>query len=412
MTPTLKWISDAEFQAELKAVGCGASSRQLERWRNEGLLRPRPRQVANYRGSKVEHPATSARQALAIERALAFKNRRSYAGKLLWAAGFEVDEGYWRPDLLKADRTMRVVAKRVRQVLRRDADEVSLGERVAGLDQFTGVLANIYRRLPIEQFARVGNVAVEVIAGDFERFEEPASYEDEFTTQYATENAFGFADGDRDEFLGARFKWTGTLERVLSEMSAANSEFGPDEFTDFEIQAARDDIRNAMKIAVCLQEALSWIYGPKALGLQVAALFGRRAPISGIFLSTLGFARLRRCSSQLLPSAQIGELADQAEWIWLISAYFRNLQNTKPEMREMIGPKRLKRAFMDSREYGDLLKDLEGCDFPAPDFRPWHQWKELSRKTMSPGLLAMSIGAPLSLSAEAIAEHVSEHTNR
>jgi hypothetical protein len=111
------------------------------------------------------------------------------------------------------------------------------------------------------------------------------------------------------------------------------------------------------------------------------------------FQITLGFARLRRRSNSLLLSPEIAVLADRAEAIWLTANYFHDLQSTHPEMRKLIGRKRLKRAFSDSQEYEKLLKELAGCTFPKPDFRPWEQWRK-SSKTMSPGLLAMSIGAP------------------
>jgi hypothetical protein len=392
-----KWISEADFEAELKALGCTASDRQLERWRNAGLLRPRPRQNPNYRGSVVEHPATSARQVLAIERALGVKDRLKYAGAALWAAGFEVDEKYWRPQLVSADKHFQRVVAVLRWFVRRDSDGQTIGDTVSGLDRMTGVVSNIFRRLPAEQFARAVNVAVEVASSDFEGFEEPASEQDEFSTADAVKNAMDIANGADDEIQGQRLKLADALEGVLADIAATHSEMGAFEFSDFEIESAREDARNALKTAVCLHQALSWIYGRQAFGLQLAAFIGRTAPTAGIHTLTLGLARLRRLSNQFYSHDEISEMAAQAEKVWLMSEYLRGLQSSRPELRFMIGPERLKLAFLDSREYEKLLKDLAGYEFPMPEFRPWDQWKKLSKKTISPGLLVMSIGAPSNL---------------
>jgi hypothetical protein len=392
-----KWISETAFEAELKALGCAASDRQLERWRNAGLLRPRPRQNPNYRGSLVEHPATSARQVLAIERALAIKDRFEYAGAVLWAAGFEVDAKYWRPQLFKADRNFQHVVAVLRRFTRRDSDGPTIGDSVSSLDRMTGIVAKIFRRLPAEQFARAVNVAVEVISTDFETFEEPASDRDEFSTATAAQSAMDLLDGADDQIGGQRLKLAGALERVLADIAATHSEMGNEQFSDFEIQSARDDARNALKMAVCLHEALSWIYGPQAFGLRMAAFLGRTAPTAAIHTFALGLARLRRRSNQFYSNDEIAEMATQSEKVWLMAEYFKGLQLSRPELRFLIGPERLKSAFMDSREQEKLLKDLAGYEFPMPEFRPWDQWNKLSKKTMSPGLLAMSIGAPLKL---------------
>jgi hypothetical protein len=392
-----KWISEADFEAELTALGCTASDRQLERWRNAGLLRPRPRQKPNYRGSLVEHPATSARQVLAIERTLAVKDRLKYAGAVLWAAGFEVDEKYWRPQLVSADKHFQRVVAVLRRFVRRDSDGPTIGDGARGLDRMTGVVAKTFRRLPAEQFTRAVNVAVEVISTDFEGFEEPASDRDEFSTATAAQSAMDLVDGAGDQIAGRRLKLGGSLEGVLADIAASHAEMGSEQLSELEIQSARDDARNALKIAICIYEALSWIYGPQAFGLRMAAFLGRTAPTAAIHALAMGLARLRRRPHQFYSHDEIAEMAAQSEKAWLMAEYFKGLQLSRPELRFLIGPERLKLAFTDSREQEKLLKDLAGYGFPMPEFRPWDQWNTLSKKTMSPGLLAMSIGAPLKL---------------
>ncbi len=403
------WISDEAFKAELKALNCSATVRQLERWRNEGLLFPRPRQISNFRGSQVQQPATAARQALAIERALAAKKDFAYAGAVLWVAGFDVDDKYWRPQLRKSDRSTQRVISAVRHFLKRENAESTVGDRVAGLDRFTGLFAKVSRRLPAEQLARVVNVGAEILVGDFEGFDASASDRDEFTSETATKEAMDFAKGQDDHIWGKRLMLSGGLESVLAGMSASRSELEGEEFSDTEIQNARDDVRNALKIAVCLYQALSWIYGPQAFGLRLAAFLGRTVPAHSIFAITLGMARLRRLSNQFYSSAEVAEIASGAEGVWLMSEYFRDLQNESPKLQTIIGAKRLKAAFEDSREYRNLLEDLETCEFPKREFRPWDQWNKLSKKTISPGLLAMSIGAPEALAFDELLGNIRDH---
>ena len=123
------------------------------------------------------------------------------------------------------------------------------------------------------------------------------------------------------------------------------------------------------------------------------------------FLWVVLFARLRRHADDFHTTEEIAALAHKAELTWLASTFFRDLQSN-PESPISIQSKRWKRAFGDSNEFKDLIRELAGYQWSAPDFRPWDQWKKLSRKTMSPGLLAMSIGAPNQVSVEAILRDV------
>ena len=99
------WISTADVEAQLQLEGSSVTSRQLERWRSDGLLPP-VIQIGAGAGSVIWHPPVTARQAVAIERALAAKNRVAFAGEVLWAAGFEVDDRHWRPQLEQSRATM------------------------------------------------------------------------------------------------------------------------------------------------------------------------------------------------------------------------------------------------------------------------------------------------------------------
>jgi hypothetical protein len=307
-----------------------------------------------------------------------------------------VDERYWREGLIKADAQLRRISRIIQRLASTNEDTATLGEQAARLDHFSGVLAKVYQRLPTEQFARAINVGVEVVTGEFDRFDMPTDA-DEFSSEEVAYRAFDFEAGEGRHVLGKRFRFGAALEPVLAGIAETQIGNPLEGFSVSEIQAARDDVRNALKISVCLYEALAWIYGPQALGLRLAAFLGRTAPIHAIFQLAAGYARLRRRSNSFYSSDEIAEMARQAEATWLISEYFRELQNQHPELRKFVGPKRLKLAFTDSHEELNLLRDLERLEFPKPEFRPWDQWRKLSKRTMSPGLLAMSIGAPSKL---------------
>lgn len=394
------WLSRAEFEAQLAAAGCTSSFRRHERWRNEGLLLPRPRQLPKGRGSTVEHPATSVRQIRAIERALAVDRDIKAAGAVLWIAGFEVDERYWREPMRAADDRMQRLIRIARWYIAREREE-TLGDKLAEVRPRRNILAKLARRLGDEQFARVLNLGTDVVTGTFEQFEEPSSDRDEFTSKEAAIAAFDFAASERDRIMGQGLNLIPALEKVLSDISSTYSAYGAKDFSDREIQTARDDVLHALKIAFCTYETLSWVYGPEAFGLRLGAWLASKANADAIFNFTLGIARLRRLANDFYSTEQIAALADQSEKNWLISTHFRDLQSNL-KLAEIIDPKRWKVAFSDSREYQNLQNELAGYEFPMPDFRPWDQWKQLLGKTTSHGLLAMSIGAPLSLRLEDI----------
>jgi hypothetical protein len=70
----------------------------------------------------------------------------------------------------------------------------------------------------------------------------------------------------------------------------------------------------------------------------------------------------------------------------------------------MISPEKMKASFSSSGQHKDLLKELKAHQFPNAEFRPWNSWQKLAKRTMSPGLLVMSIGSPEQMStAEVVA---------
>jgi hypothetical protein len=394
--PAVGGISSTDFQAELGRLGCKASPKQLENWRHDGLL-PRPDFYGV--GHRRHHPG-EARQAVALERILAHRNRLDDAGAILWAAGFDVDQRYWSRRLQGGATLLRrikpVVGWLIERVERSDASQ-TIGDRFAQISQLSGAMAKVARRLDAHQAARLINVATEITTGEFSGFENYRSDQEESGSQEIFEHALDFAGGEKHTVFGAQLTLGNALEGAL--ISASEAQTNPlEELSGAEIDAARQDVQGALKIAICMYDALSWIYGERALGLRFAAFMARNATIDLIYFWIAGFARLRRANAELYSSAQIAEMANQAELAWLISTYFRDIGEVSPELARQFDQRRWKAAISSSIEHQKLLKDLELVQFPKADFQPWNSWRKLAKKTMPPGLLAMSIGAPTHLS--------------
>ena len=77
--------------------------------------------------------------------------------------GLEVDDRYWRPNLKAADAKLLKVRRALRLLNReKEADEDTLGDRIAALDSFRGVVHKMARRAPDHQMPAVTNFGVQV----------------------------------------------------------------------------------------------------------------------------------------------------------------------------------------------------------------------------------------------------------
>lgn len=396
------WVLDEQFRAELAAIGCTVPLDRIAKWRGVGLV-PRPVQPATYdpegrvAGSTVWHPPFAARQALAVQRLLGERSLYDFAGPVLWLAGAPVDEKYWRPRLDRAGAMIVKVRRGLRLLIReRPDDEDTVGGRIkTPLGDLNGVFTKMAKRIPDHQIPTGIDLLLSVASGQFEGFIVRDPDEGDLSEEALAESALDLSAPETDRVGRHRLNFSG-LGRTFAEIAYSIDTYSLDEFSDEEIAAARDDVRNSFKLAVCFHSAMAWIYGPQAFGLRLMSWMGRYASLDLLFVGVVLFARLRHSSDQSIPSSQIAALAQTAENSWLISTYFRSLQSN-PQFAKSIEPKRWKSAFEDSHKMENLIKELEGCDLPLPEFKPWNQWKQLSGKTMPPGLLAMSIGAPSKL---------------
>ena len=304
---------------------------------------------------------------------------------------------------MKADKVGQLVSRWGSRALKGNDLGPTLGEHITEMEQVGGVLYKVARKAGQPGFARVVDMTVDVAAGEFSGFGLPASDRDE-SDQRLTERAFGFDVEASHRIHGKRLELGVDLAAILEAM-AGHLPLG--EFTDSEIATGRDDARNALKTAYCLYGATDWIYGRSAFGLHVGSALIKVWPLALIQALALGFARLRRRSNSLLSSCEIADLATGAERAWLMSMWLRDVHKSGGDGARIISPERLKSALMDSVSHRKLLKELANHEFAQREFRPWDQWRKSAGKTMSPGLLAMSIGAPETIAFDDLVESIS-----
>ncbi len=255
--------------------------------------------------------------------------------------------------------------------------------------RFQGFLHGIKRKAG-DGFPRVLDTSVEVAAGEFDGFLPPSTERDE-PEKAAIARALGFDAGKAHHVHGQGLRLEADLASLLSAMSQSGSDPA---FTDAEIFSARDDLRNALKIAWCLYDATAWIYGRQSFGLQLAHRVSSFLAVGYIQAFTIGFARLRRQSETLLSSAEIADLAVESERLWMMSMWLKGIARSGGENARIVSAKRLKEALTDFDVHQNLLGELASHEFAKSEFRPWDQWRKSAGKTMSPGLLVMSIGSP------------------
>jgi hypothetical protein len=315
-------ILTGELLKRLSAAGYPTTDRQPERWRNEELL-PRSRPNA-FRGAPMRHLPDAVAQAIAIHPCLAVKNRFDFAGSLLWAAGFDVGEQHYVKRMEGADRTsqrIRPLANWLMKKAERLYSDRTLGDVVGTSNaRLTGIVAKMSRRLDVDEEARLFNVVTEVASGDFDEYN-PYTTDEEISTSDIFNRAFGFEQASKDHVFGSRLRPGTTLGETLKDISEVLRHSSLHDFLPEEIQSARDDVRNTLKIATCFHDAMAWFYGPNAFGFRLAAFFAQRLPTQSIYDLTLSFARFRKVGAKIYTSSEIRLLARQAESTWLISTY-------------------------------------------------------------------------------------------
>jgi len=356
-----------ETQAQVDEVrgALGLTPNQITRWRREGLL-PDVMQVQDpYHGSLVHYPLGTCRQVEAVARLFKVKNRSRYVGWQLWWEGYPVDEKNWRPRLEKSARLFDQGLGRLLQYLERDEQKPgkrTLQERMARSSVTNLVISRIRGRQSGAALATTFATILNVASGTFEQFSLSDASEGKNADKARTIEAMDLDASETDTILGHRLNLVPELPNVFSAMSKALPGGGLSTVMTFPEQLvfrARDDVRNAFRIAVAHYDATKWIYGPAAFGLRLAAWIGRKQPDWLMPMIILGFAKLRQTSNQFMPSEQIAGLALQAEDNARLSVQLKSLAESDRQFRRVLSPKRIRAAFQDKPALARLIKDVE-----------------------------------------------------
>jgi hypothetical protein len=384
-------LSAEELATVVTEAGYPTTTRQLERWRDGRLLTPSTRGVA------ADHSTEDVCRCIAIQRSLNEKDDLKHAARVLWATGFDMDRTIWRPAIEKADRLSAPLIRRLARRFDPDLHPEALtpGDWAAEQKGLPGILGKIRRKLPqADEAAAFAGVMLDIAAGDFLGFEHEEADEGGFTTKEVLLRGLGMDRSTKDAVLGQRLRFDDALQSSFANLTIAFEGAPVTEFSDEELCAARDDVRNGLKAAYCTHQAFAWFLGKEAFGFDVTAYLAKTLGLPMIAAFTPAVARLRRVQGAMISGQAIAEMAVRAEAAWIISNYFYETQRDFPEFREICGPDAMKLSIRDSVSHRNFLRSLSAHNFPEPSFSPWALWRSTSQtKKMPPGLLVMSVGA-------------------
>lgn len=364
------WITQEQLFARLKERGYDdITARKLERWRNEGVF-PAVLQIPMIRGSIVYYPPESCEQAIAVSDLLAKKRKFEYVGWELWWRGFWADEKHWK---LRLERTASILErnlKLVRKLIAADEDSDlpnTIFDRAAKVRRSNFLLSRIIRRVGRAELPAVHKVVLATAAGQFDGYYRGDTEREKCSPSYDEKQmieAADFGQSESDGILGQKLNLIESLVETLRDLSRL---FDSQSLTDIvkrddsEINRARDDARNALRLALSFYEATKPISGPQAFGLRLIAWLARKYDRATAAVLIIGLAGLRRISHNLLPSDQIARLAEQAEELARQSSALKSLRENDPRFAKVLHPKRLRRGLRDGIAQNALLKEIRAA---------------------------------------------------
>jgi hypothetical protein len=358
------WETWEDIRKAFEAAGLSTSesalARRLERRRDEGVLpRVDPVHLEGKRGSETHYPLGTAAQAVEIERLLQKKRKFSRVGWELWWNGWIVDDRHWRPRLEHVAKTGDRLLRFLRFFIRRDhpegSDQTRI-DRIAEKEPKQSILAKINRRVGFANLPAMWNILLPVATGEFNRNLDASD-------QQVLTKTFDFEQSGRDRILGKQLKLESALPDVLSELvdlAFEGSFLAAYKFPKNEIEAARNDVRNALSMIEDFYEATSWIYGVEAFGLRLAGWVARKSTPDMKSFYVLAFAARRRNSNSMYSSEKIAELARTARTAKENSAALRKLQRD-PRFAKVLSRERLRRGLRTLDDQHDLLREIKAA---------------------------------------------------
>jgi hypothetical protein len=167
-------------------------------------------------------------------------------------------------------------------------------------------------------------------------------------------------DAEADRIFGRDLNLISALRYVLRDISNALRTHSLSDVLSFpidQVEAARDDVRGALKIGANLYDCGNWVFGAGAFGLRMMPWLARR-PASQRAAAILGFALLRRTKHPLLTSAQIAGLREQSAQAKRDLGRLRQLAEGNLKFARVITPKAMRRAFRSFDEFEQFKERL------------------------------------------------------
>jgi hypothetical protein len=346
------WESADFIASRLSAERLVATPTQWARWRGQGFLPPvRQTGLGRGAGSVIDYPAGTADRTVKIARLYRIKEKASFVGWELWWSGEDVPEIWWRPRIELAARSWQRAVRLIDRAIVKSEDD----DRPDTI--FDRIPASVGNQMPLNQALRslaqseipsFFGVIADLALGRFEG-DGAAQVEGERDSLQIMSVGLGIGRSEVDTVLGNSIGFAGALPGTLRAI--ARMPKLPDASRLFlgdnlhRLKAARDDTRNALAAVSAFRQSMGWIYGKNGFGLGLAGWFADKAQMALKATLALGFMQLRRTSNDLLSSDEIVELRAIAEGTLAQSLAFRQLMQTRPELRELIKPKRVKLAF-------------------------------------------------------------------
>lgn len=310
------WITGNELRATLAAAGLSVTSKQIERWRHEGLL-PSPRQIGHGRGkgSHTEVPLASVAQVREIVRLYTIRRRRDWVGWQLWLRGFEVAEHYWLGPQERARDTIgwgREAGTKYNERQSKTTGLVASAIKSAALIILRRtVFFAPAAKLPPDMIETLIGYGIEILHGEFMGFSIAVDDGPNRDLQAVIE-AIGAVMAKRHLVGGHSIDFESQIEPALREISQAISRIMRQRGIAEPSPEARREFLMGLEIGMSLYSSSKPQLGRNALGL---GLFYRIATNPALTLQAamlLVWSDYRENSKMKLPFSKITEMHEEA----------------------------------------------------------------------------------------------------
>ena len=283
---------DSEIEAValvelLRAAGADVTTDRLGVWRRDGLIPPsRTKGLGRGQGTQTLFPLSAVAQAKAAAGFLDSGMTKLEAGFMLWWAGFDVSEKYWRPRLTGAAAEWDQVRAALRPVFSpglnsTDAeDDARTGEmdhwlqEVITRDDVPTPLKRIRKPLGPRRSKAFFQIFARILAGRFEGLSTKQGLYDEDRVQdtQCLDVGLGLANARQNYPVGGTPWLTGSIEETFVELSkamATGSVQGTLAETPLaDLHHARDQLRRCGDILDAFVTATIGGWGADAFGFK------------------------------------------------------------------------------------------------------------------------------------------------